>query len=453
MANLACLLKGRGYLVSGSDIGTFGPSAQLLKDNRIDYYGDHNPDHIKKFKPDITVVGNAIHRSNPGLEYILNNRLPYCSMPEIIKTELLSKVKPIVITGTSGKTTTTALLAWILEKAGFKPSALIGGIANNFNSGFLAGKGPYAIIEGDEYSSSFYDSSPKFIHYLPYIGVINNIQPDHLDIYGTFDEVIKAFRKLPRLLPEEGLLALNAGDKNCLLLKDDSRSKVETFGTGGSVSAKNLITGSDGLKFDLIYKGKNIGKIKTGLLGNHNVENILAASTVALHIGIPFKKLADALATFKGIKRRLEVIYDKNNIKIIDDFAHNPDKVFASVNALKSHFPKHKLIAIFEPRTGSSRRKFFQDEYPHSFDKADVVYIAETFNKQALNKKEVFSGRKLVSDLNKKGKEAYAINSADEIVLDIKNSKLKIKNSPTIIVVMTSGDFDGIHQKLVSLFK
>lgn len=452
MANLACLLKERGYLVSGSDLDTFGPSALLLKKHGINYFKDHDPKHIKSFNPDITVIGNAIHRGNPSLEYILNKSLPYCSMPEIIKTELLAGKKPIVVTGTSGKTTTTAILAWMLHKAGLEPTALIGGIANNFNGGFLAGNGDYAVIEGDEYSSSFYDSSPKFAHYMPYIGLINNIQPDHLDIYGSLEEVIKAFRKLPRLIPEKGLLILNSRDENSMSLKNDAKSRIETFGQGGSVTAKNIKTRPEGLEFELNYKNKSLGKIKTGLLGKHNVENILAASAVAINIKVPFKKIAEAMATFQGVKRRLEIIYSRNGVTIIDDFAHNPDKVSASLSALRSHFPKHELIAVFEPRTGSSRRKFFQNLYPRSFKLADKIYIAEPFKKQALNKKEVFSSRQLVADLKKNDIEAYSLATADDIIAHIKADSRKAKSRPTIFCIMTSGEFDGIHQKLISLF-
>lgn len=188
-------------------------------------------------------------------------------------------------------------------------------------------------------------------------------------------------------------------------------------------------------------------------MGKHNVENILAIITIALELKIPFKKINEAMATFKGVKRRLEIIHQKDNLTIIDDFAHNPDKVLASLSALRDHFPKHNIIAIFEPRTGSSRRKFFQDLYPHSFKSANRVYIAEPFKKEALNQEEIFSSKQLVSDLNKQGTEAYALATADEILAHLKKNIVTISQQPTIITVMTSGEFDGIHQKLISLFK
>lgn len=453
MANLACLLKNRGYLVSGSDLDTFGPSAMLLKKYDITYFKDHHPNHIKKFKPDIVVIGNAISRGNPSLEFILNNRLPHCSMPGIIRQELIKNNKSIVTTGTSGKTTTTALLAWILHKTGLKPTALVGGIMNNFNSGFLSGNGEYVVIEGDEYNSSFYDSSPKFMHYQPYIGVINNIQADHLDIYGNIENILSAFKKFIKIIPSNGLVVLNEHDENSSHLISEVKSRMKTFGRNGDVWTTDTIDiDSDGLSF-VVYNGaKRLGRVETSLLGKHNVENILAAITVALELKIPFKKISSAIADFEGVKRRLEIIYQKENVTIIDDFAHNPDKVSASLSALRKHFPEHKIIAIFEPRTGSSRRNFFQDSYSASFKLADLVYIAEPYKKYAINKKEAFSSWQLAKDLNKQGTEAYALKTADDILKNIKKRLPRILAQPTIIIVMTSGEFDGIHQKLISLF-
>lgn len=469
MANLACLFKkrglpayparahagrGQGYLISGSDLDTFGPSAELLKTNRIDYFKDHNPNHIKIFKPDITVIGNAIKRGNPSLEYILNNRLPYCSMPEIIKTELLPNKKPIVITGTSGKTTTTAITAWILKEAGLKPTALVGGIMTNLNSGFLNGNGEYVVIEGDEYNSSFFDSCAKFLHYQPYIGAINNVQMDHLDIYGNIENIVSAFKKFVKLIPLNGVLVLNQQDEHTPELIKESKSRVKTFGPKGNIHAKNIILNSSGLTFSAYNDKKNLGTVKTSLFGKHNVDNILTAIFIGLELKIPFSKITKAITSFKGVKRRLEVIYDTKDIKIIDDFAHNPEKVLASLSALRGHFPKHQIIAIFEPRTGSSRRKFFQDIYPPSFKPADIIYIAETFKKSSLNSKEAFSNKQLALDINKNRVKAYAIDTADKIITHIKTNLLKPNPlKPRIFCIMTSGEFDGIHKKLTNLFK
>ena len=292
MANLACLLKERGYLISGSDLDTFGPSAVLLKKHGVKYFKNYNPRHIKDFKPDILVIGNAIQRGNSSLEYILNNQIPYCSMPELIKQELLAGKKPIVVTGTSGKTTTTALAAWILKEAGLKPTAFVGGIIVNLNSGFLNRNGKYVVIEGDEYNSSFYDSCPKFLHYQPYIGLINNIQSDHLDIYGNIGNIISAFKKFVKLIPSKGLTILNNQDNHSLSLEKDSKSRVKTFGRNRGIWTTNKIDMTpNGLSF-VVYNGpQKLGKVETSLLGKHNVENILAAITVSLELKVPFKNI------------------------------------------------------------------------------------------------------------------------------------------------------------------
>jgi len=451
MANLACLFKKQGHVISGSDLDTFGPSAVLLKKHGIKYFKNHSPLHIKKFKPDAIIIGNAIQRGNPALEYVLNKQIPYCSMPEVIKERLIRGKRPIVVAGTSGKTTTAAILVWILKIAGLKPTALIGGIMKNTDSGFITGSGKYFVVEGDEYNSSFYDSSPKFLHYHPYRAIINNIQPDHLDTYGSLENIFKSFQKLVKIIPTNGLLALNNTDRFTPAILKESRSKIITFGKNGNIWASGIKLTPDGLSF-IIYNGvKRLGEIKSQLLGKHNVENILAAVSVALDIKIPFSKIRQAVADFKGVKRRLEIIYRKNDMAIIDDFAHNPDKVSASLSALRSHFPKHRLIAVFEPRTGSSRRKFFQNIYVSSFKPANLVYVAEPYKKLALDKKEVFSSSQLAKDLNKSGVEAYAMKSADNILAHLNKSFERISKKPTIIVVMTSGEFDKIHNKLIKL--
>lgn len=451
MANLACLLKKRGHLISGSDLDTFGPSAVLLKKHGIKYFKNHSPLHIKKLKPDAVIIGNAIQRGNPALEYILNKQVPYCSMPEVIKEELIRGKRSIVVAGTSGKTTTAAILAWILKRAGLRPTALVGGIMKNTDSGFITGDGKHIVIEGDEYNSSFYDSLPKFLHYRPYWAIINNIQPDHLDIYGNLENIYKSFQKLVKIVPTNGLLVLNNADPFTTAITNESRSKLTTFGKNGDIWASGIKLTSDGLSFIIYNGGKRLGEIRSQLLGKHNVENILAAISVAIDIKIPFSKIRQAIADFKGVKRRLETIYYKNRITIIDDFAHNPDKVLASLSALRSHFPKHQLIAIFEPRTGSSRRKFFQSAYVPSFKPADLAYISEPYKKLALNKKEIFSSSRLVKDLNKSGVEAYAMKSADNILAHLNKSFARISKKPTIIAVMTSGEFDNIHNKLIDL--
>lgn len=451
MANLAGLLKSRGYLISGSDSGIFGPAEKILKNLKIKYFNDYERVHIQNFEPDLVVIGNSISRGNDELEYILDKGMCYKSMPEVIEEEFIRGKKAIVIAGSGGKTTTTALIAWILQYNKLQPSALIGGTVKNFNSGFLFNKGEYIVLEGDEYNSAFFDICPKFLHYRPHIGVINNIALDHVDIYPTLEAIQKTFIRFIRLIPRSGLLILNKNNRESFDLKKHAQTNIGSFGKNADLDAKKIKFKDTGTTFDVNLKKVNLGKIETRLLGRHNVENILAAISVALKVGITFKKVTEAINKFEGVKRRLEIIYKDSRVTIIDDFAHNPQKVTASLNAIRQHFPKNKIIAIFEPRTASSRRKVFQSSYPESFSEANLVYIAEPFKKEALSPNEVFSHKQLAKDLNSKNIKAYAINSADKITKHLK-STLKF-NEKITIVIMSSGEFDSIHGKIVNQLK
>src|SRR3989338_11258879 len=471
MVNLAGLLKEKGHIVSGSDLGVFGPSALILKNLKIPYFNSYKASNVKSYKPDAVVIGNAISRGNEELEWVLESGTVYKSMPETIREELvqgrtstrLSSKKAIVVTGTSGKTTTAALISWILHRNKLAPTALVGGIIKNLDAGFLYGKGDYIVLEGDEYNSSFYDSCPKFLHYQPYIGIVNNIEQDHVDIYPTVDDIIKAFRKFIKLIPRNGRLILNKENANAFGLKPFALSEIDTFGKNWNLSAKNIKYDENGISFEVYAEKKTLGRVSSPLLGRHNAENILAATLACLRVGLTFAQIAKALEKFHGVKRRLEIIHQNSKMKIIDDFAHNPEKVAASLSALKMHFPKSRLIAIFEPRTASSRRKVFQAKYPDSFKSADIVYIAEPYNKTALSASELFSSKELVDDLNKAGTKAYSLPTADKIVAHIKSNFLKPTapfrsfqrrrvTHPTIFCIMSSGNFDGIHQKIISLF-
>ena len=474
MANLAGLLKQKGYNVSGSDSGVFDPSASTLKNLKIPYFNSYKSANLKKFKPDIVVIGNAISRGNEELEYILNEQIPYESMPETLKNKFVDGKKSIVITGTSGKTTTTALIAWILHFNKLSPTFLAGGVIKNLDSGFgygpryakgygKASKDQYVVLEGDEYNSSFYDACAKFIHYKPFIGIVNNIEQDHVDIYPTVEDIIKAFKRFVKLIPGNGSLILNKDNPNSAGLASFAHSKIKTFGAGGDISAKNISFKETGIEFEA-YSGKNkLGKIKSRLFGSHNAENILAAILASMEAGLNFSKISKAIEKFKGVKRRLEIIYQNKTFKVIDDFGHNPEKVAASLSALRNHYPKHRLIAIFEPRTASSRRKIFQSKYVDSFKSADIIYIAEPYKKEDIAPAELFSHQRLVTALSKNGLKAHALATADDIVTHLANNYLHQKKpgvfrgstseNPTIIVVMTSGDFDGIHQKILDLVK
>lgn len=450
MSNLAVLLKKSGHTVSGSDTGTFEPALSLLKGARIPFSPRHTVAYLKRFKPDMVIVGNAIQRGNVLLEYILGNKMPYLSLPHVLRREVIAGKKAVVITGTSGKTTTTALTAWLFKTAGTRPSAFVGGIMQNTGTGIMHGTGTWVVIEGDEYSSSFEDMRSKFLSYMPYIGLVNNIGRDHVDLFPRMSDALASFRRFAELIPSDGTLLLNRNDKNASLLANVTERAV-FFGGKKDVHAEHERFDAKGISFTAKMGVKKLGIIRSSLLGEHNVHNIVAALSCGLVAGLPFAKLAKGVASFKGVKRRLETIYENERIRVIDDFGHNPVKVKASLKALRTHFPESHVIVAFEPRTASSRRKAFQNQYPAAFSSADTVYIAEPFKKKLLKKKEVFSSEKLVAVLKRRKKDAYMMKTARSIVGHI--TKHLPDDRHIIIVTMSSGDFGGIREKLVAMAK
>lgn len=450
MSNLAAFLKKKGHVVSGSDTGTFEPALSLLKNARVPFSPKHNVEYFKTFRPDMVIIGNAIMRGNELLEYVLDENIPYQSLPEAIRQEVIADKKAVVITGTSGKTTITALTTWIFKSAGADPSAFVGGILQNLGTGFLHGNGTWVVLEGDEYSSSFYDKRSKFMYYKPYIGLVNNVGKDHVDLFPRIKDALYSFRQFAGLIPNKGKLLLYRLNKNAASLADASPS-TEFFGGPEGIHAKEVVYDREGIAFTAMDGRKTFGTVRSSLMGAHNVHNILAATSVALAAGLPFTKIAKGIASFKGVKRRLETLYENDHIKIIDDFGHNPVKVKASLSALRKHHPKSRIIVAFEPRTASSRRTAFQKEYPAAFSSADVAYIAEPFKKELIGKQEQFSSSKLAVTLKRKGVEAFVIKTTQGIVHHIRQHLPE--DGHTIIVTMSSGDFGGIREKLVQLAK
>lgn len=447
MSNLACFLKEKGHTVAGSDIGTFEPALSLLRNGGIRFWPRHMVPKLKRFRPDTVIVGNAIVRGNVLLEYVLNENIPYLSLPEVIRDEVIAENKAIVITGTSGKTTTTALTSWILHHAGLRPSAFIGGIVGGLGSGYLCGRGGWTVVEGDEYSSSFYDKRSKFLYYRPYIGLVNNIGRDHVDLFPRVRDAVNSFRLFSRLIPSRGRLLLNRDDRDAASLADVVGPQVSYFGGPPDLHATDVVLNASGISFTARIGSRKLGTVRSVLMGQHNVNNIVAAMSVARAVNIPIGRIAKAIESFQGVKRRLETIYEDESLKIIDDFGHNPVKVRASLSALRAHFPKSHVVAVFEPRTASSRRTAFQRQYPGAFAPADTAYIAEPFKKELLRKGEQFSSIRLVRDLNRRGIRTHRITGSDDIVAHVLAHLPEDRHA--IIAIMSSGDFGGIRKKMV----
>jgi UDP-N-acetylmuramate: L-alanyl-gamma-D-glutamyl-meso-diaminopimelate ligase len=448
MATLAALLRARGHRVGGSDQNVYPPMSDFLVAQGIPAASGYAAGHITD-DLDLVVVGNAISRGNPELEAVLDRKLRYCSLPEAVRDHFLWGARPIVLAGTHGKTTTTALTAWLLTSGGLDPSMLVGGIALNFGDGgssFRLGSGPDFVLEGDEYDSAFFDKTAKFLKYLPDVAVVGNLEFDHADIYADLDAVVTAFRRLVNLVPRSGLLLLGADSPHSRALAGAAVSPVETFGLAPDATWQaGDIEHRDGrTHFTVRHGGAPFGRFESPLLGAHNVRNALAAMAVGARLGLGPEALAAGLGQFRGIRRRLEIVGTVAGVTVLDDFAHHPTAVYETLAALRLGYPDRRLWAVFEPRSASSCRRVFQDAFARAFGAADEVIIAGVF-RTTLPEDERLSATRLVEDLLSRGEHARHVPDVPDIVRTI----VEEHREGDVVVLMSNGGFGGIHRKLL----
>jgi UDP-N-acetylmuramate: L-alanyl-gamma-D-glutamyl-meso-diaminopimelate ligase len=448
MATLAAMLKRKGLDVRGSDQDVYPPMSDFLAAEGIPALVGYRSEHITA-NLDFVVVGNAISRGNPELEEVLDRKIRYCSLPEAIREHFLWGAQSIVIAGTHGKTTTTALAGWVLTHGSVDPSVLLGGIARNFGdngSSYRIGQGRPFVIEGDEYDSAFFDKTAKFLKYLPDIAVINNVEFDHADIYADLDAVSLAFRRLVNLVPRGGLLLIGADSPGARALRGAAMSRVETFGVGEDVDwqAHDLEVAGASTRFGVRRHGSPFGTFEVPLVGAHNVRNALAAIAVGVETGVGADRIAEGLRLFAGIKRRLELVGTAGGVTIYDDFAHHPTAVAETLAGVRGANPDARIWAVFEPRSASSCRRVFQDDFARAFAGADEVLIARVF-RSTLPEAERLSVAQLVRDLNGRGQSAREADSIDDIIGAI----VREHRPGDLVVIMSNGAFGGIHHKLL----
>jgi len=412
----------------------------------------YKPEHLS-LTPDCVIIGNAIPRGNPEVEETLNRKLLYRSQAEVVKEEFIRGRRSLVIAGTHGKTTTTSIAAWVMERGGLNPTFLVGGVVQNFGASFRVTDSDYFIIEGDEYDTAYFDKGPKFMHYLPEIAIVNNIEFDHADIYADLAAVKLAFRRLMNLVPGNGRLIAGWDSPHVREVVEEMGARLytqlETFGTSDDArwQARD-ITYVDGLAhFRVLREGAEWARFRTPLIGDFNVRNCLAVIIAADAWGISTDAIADALATFKSVRRRAEVRGEAGGVLVIDDFAHHPTAVRETLLALKQKYQGRRLVAVFEPRSWSSRLAVFQEDYARAFAHADYVVIASVFDsRKATEKGSVLDTRRLIEEIAAQGKPAFGIKGADEIVTHL-TPELRAGD---IVAVMSNGGFGGIHDKLLS---
>lgn len=446
MASLAGILKQKGHLITGSDENIYPPMSQFLEDLSIQVLKGYHPKNLHP-EPDLVIVGNVITGYNPEAVELSRLKIPYLSMPQALRQFAMGDQKSIAVCGTHGKTTTTALVAWILESAGLDPGFMIGGLARNFDTNFKLGKGPFFVIEGDEYDTAFFDKGPKFLHYNPWIAILTSIEFDHADIYRDLDHIIDSFRRLIALIPPDGYLIANEDDPIIMAESKRARCPVLTYGLGDTacLRAGDIFLQEECTRFQVLKQGKDPLELSTSLYGRYNVSNVLAGVALSEAVGIADPLLAKAITSFKGVKRRQEIRGESGGILIVDDFAHHPTAVKETIQAVKDRYKDRRLIAVFEPRSNSSRRNIFQEQYATGFDRADLVFIPEPPLMEKIPPNERFSSAKLVADLNQRGIRAFYSPDTAGLHKHI----LSQCRTGDVILIMSNGSFDHLVDRLL----
>ena len=445
MASLAGLLKQRGVKVTGSDAAAYPPMSDFLAGLSIPVGQPYSVENLKP-RPDLVVVGNAISRGNPELEYVLNERIPFQSMAQVMREEFLQGREVIAVAGTHGKTTTTSMLAWIFESAGQSPSFLIGGIAENFASSYALRPTKHFIIEADEYDTAFFDKGPKFMHYFPDAVILTSVEFDHADIYADLDAVKTAFKRLVNLVPARGRIIAHDAQQNLDEVLAKAFSPVERYGFSERAEWRiSDVAYAPHQTTWKIHKGKAMwSEVEFGLAGEYNVLNATAAAAMASHCGIAPEAVARALKEFKSVKRRLEVKAAVNGITIIDDFAHHPTAIAGTLKALRSRYPGQRLWAICEPRSNTLRRRVFEKELAESLAVADEVVIASIFKPEAIKEDERLRVATVVAIAKKSGRKARELADADAITAAIAPEL----RAGDVVAILSNGGFGGIYEKL-----
>jgi UDP-N-acetylmuramate: L-alanyl-gamma-D-glutamyl-meso-diaminopimelate ligase len=445
MGSIAAALSERGFRVTGSDENIYPPMSTFLEERGIKLKSGYKAENIPA-DANVVVVGNAMKRGNPEVEAVLNRKLFYLSLPEVLKNYFLRGRHNLVVTGTHGKTTTTALLAWILEKAGRKPGFLIGGIPQNFGQGARLNDSKYFVIEGDEYDTAFFDKRSKFVHYLPELVIINNMEFDHADIFNSLDEIKLSFRRLLNIVPQNGMVLLNGDDPNCVEVAKDCIAPLLEVGLSENCGQRirDISYSPKGSQFTLRDQVYDVP-----MIGEFNVRNAAMAVSAALFYGVPAAKIRAALSKFEGIARRQQERGEAGGVKVIDDFGHHPTAIAQTLQGLRHRYTGQRLWAIFEPRSNTTRRAVFQQQLPEALRQADGVFISEVARLDQIPEKDRLNPEALVGAISKDGPPAFYEKNAAAIVKRI----VPMLKPNDVVVVFSNGGFDGIHEKLLGALR
>jgi len=451
MAPVAGMLRERGYRVTGSDAGVYPPASTLLTTLGISYFDSFDEKHLQP-RPDLIIIGNVIARGNPELEAVLDQKLPYRSMPQILEELFLPGRHSLVVSGTHGKTTTTAMLAWIFHVAGRRPDFLVGGIAENFGRSYGLGGGEEFILEGDEYETAFFDRGPKFFHYHPDDLILTSLEYDHIDIYPNFEGYELQFKRLVNLVPRRGRVVVwgdtEASGPAIRRAVEKALCPVVTYGfaPGNDWMAGDVFVEGELTRFRVVHGGREVAEISMAAPGRHNVLNALAATAVAHGRGVPRDAIEQAFASFRSVRRRLDVKGELRGVLVVDDFAHHPTAIQATIEAARSRWPGRRIWAVMEPRSNSMRRKVFESSLPAALALADRVLIGSVHRSAQLSDSERLAPESVAASVRSLGRPAEALPSAGAIA----DSLADHAEPGDLILVMSNGNFDGLCEKFLA---
>ena len=442
MGAVAAAMRAQGYIVTGSDEKVYPPMSTFLEEKGIKLTEGYRAENIPA-GADLIVVGNALSRGNPEVEAVLNRKLTYLSLPETLKLFFLRGRHNLVVTGTHGKTTTSALLAWILQHAGLEPAYMIGGIARNLGQGCSLHTSKFVVVEGDEYDTAFFDKRSKFLHYLPELVIVNNIEFDHADIFRDLDEIKLSFRRLLNVVPEIGMVLINGDDENCIDVAQNCRAQLVEVGFSPNAARhiRDFAYRATGAAFTLLDT-----RFELPMVGDYNVRNAAMAISAAHFYGVPLEKIQRAVAAFEGVKRRQEVRGEAAGITVIDDFGHHPTAISQTIRGLRHQYPGRRLWALFEPRSNTTRRAVFQETLPAALGEADGVILAQVARLDQLPEGDRLDPQKVVETIRAQGKPAFYEPGVNEIIARLQPALRK----GDVVVIFSNGGFDDIHKRLLA---
>jgi UDP-N-acetylmuramate: L-alanyl-gamma-D-glutamyl-meso-diaminopimelate ligase len=448
MGSLACMLADRGFRVTGSDLDAYPPMSDQLREAGIPVYKGFSPEHVTAERPDLIVIGNAVRRENPEAQAALDSGIPYLSFPDAVHQLFLRGKHSVVVTGTHGKTTTTSLVGHVLERTGRDPSVLVGGVAEGFGGSFRLGEGEHFVIEGDEYDTAFFDKTPKFLHYDARSVLITSCEFDHADIYDSLEAIQSAFRGLVECVPDDGRIVAATDVPEVVAAIGGATAPVEGYGFAESAlwRVSDVAFDADGTQLTLWRGAERLARARVPLWGRHNVENVLGALALVVGLGVEPEAAAAALEDFAGVRRRQEIRGEAAGVLVVDDFAHHPTAVRETLAAIRARFPRRRLIAIFEPRTNTSRRRFFEDAYVDALAEADLAVVAGVYRADDVPEEERMRPERVVEGLRARGTEAQHRPDVDEIIEFVVGAR----SGADVALVMSNGAFGGIQERLLA---